>query len=53
MSDCWKAYNCLEKEDYKHVTVNKYNFVNLDTGANTQNIEYIWREIRDNILKYG
>lgn len=33
ISDCWKAYKCLENEDFKHYTVNhKLNFVDPDTG---------------------
>ncbi|RLU25123.1 hypothetical protein DMN91_003215 [Ooceraea biroi] len=54
MSDCWKAYNCLDTEGFQHLTVNhNYNFVDPDTGTHTQNIERIWREVRANIPRYG
>lgn len=54
MSDCWKAYNCLEAEGYKHLTVNhQINFVDPDTAAYTQNIERTWRDARSAIPKYG
>lgn len=34
ISDCWKAYNCLENEDFVHYTVNhSLNFVDPDTGT--------------------
>lgn len=53
-SDCWKAYDCLNHEDYKHLTVNhKINFVDPNVGAHTQNIEQTWRETRANIPHYG
>lgn len=39
---------------YKHLSVNhKYNFVDPDTGAYTQNIERTWRTARANIPNYG
>jgi len=54
MSDCWKAYNCLQSEGYQHLTVNhSYNFVDPDTKAHTQHIERAWRETRGNIPRYG
>ncbi|KYN17169.1 hypothetical protein ALC57_10555 [Trachymyrmex cornetzi] len=32
MSDYWKSYNCLDNEDFQHLTVNyTYNFVDPDT----------------------
>ncbi|XP_071578824.1 uncharacterized protein [Temnothorax nylanderi] len=54
LSDCWKSYNCLNSEGFQHLTVNHtYNFVDPDTGAHTQHIERVWREVRANIPKYG
>ncbi|XP_026825347.1 uncharacterized protein LOC113561918 [Ooceraea biroi] len=54
MSDCWKSYNCLNSEDFQHLTVNhSMNFVDPDTGAHTQSIERVWREVRANIPRYG
>jgi len=44
MSDCWKAYNCLDDEGYKHQAVNHFmNFVNSVTQAHTQNVDRLWR----------
>jgi IS1 family transposase len=54
MTDCWKAYNCLEQLGYRHLTVNhSQNFIDPETGAHTQGIERTWRDMRDNIPRYG
>ncbi|XP_071576627.1 uncharacterized protein [Temnothorax nylanderi] len=54
MSDCWKSYNCLSNEDFQPLTVNhSYNFVDPESGAHTQHIERVWREVRANIPRYG
>ncbi|XP_068233875.1 uncharacterized protein, partial [Palaemon carinicauda] len=54
ISDCWKAYNCLEKEGYKHPTVNhSVNFVDPVTGAHTNTIERTWRGTKALVPKYG
>lgn len=54
MSDCWRAYDCLQHEGYVHQAVNhSMNFVDPDTGAHTQNIERAWREVRAKIPRYG
>ncbi|XP_018406348.1 PREDICTED: uncharacterized protein LOC108782553 [Cyphomyrmex costatus] len=54
ISDCWKSYQCLNNEGFQHLTVNHtYNFVDPDSGAHTQNIERVWREVRANIPRYG
>lgn len=45
MSDCWKAYLNLIEHGYshRHQTVNhKYNFVDPNSGANTQKVERMW-----------
>ncbi|KAK7003296.1 OTU domain-containing protein 4 [Biomphalaria glabrata] len=54
MSDCWRSYECLNCEGYRHLTVNhSYNFVNPETKAHTQHIARLWREVRWNIPKAG
>ncbi|ELU01533.1 hypothetical protein CAPTEDRAFT_111447 [Capitella teleta] len=40
ISDCWKAYDCLESEGYRHLTVNhSENFKDPETGAHTNSIK--------------
>ena len=47
ISDCWKSYGCLSQEDFHHLTVNYgLNLVDLETGAHTQNIEWLWWQIK-------
>ena len=47
LSDCWKTYDCLEKEDFLHLNVNhSLNFVDPATGCHTQNIENLWWQIK-------
>ena len=47
ISDCWKSYNVLTELDFEHLTVNhKYNFVDPETLAHTQNIENLWWQIK-------
>ncbi|KAL7724564.1 hypothetical protein ACLKA6_012875 [Drosophila palustris] len=54
MSDCWRAYNCLESEGFVHQTVNhSKNFVDPETQAHTQNIERLWRDMKDFIPRFG
>lgn len=53
-SDCWKAYEQIDKNIYQHHTVNhSENFVDPRTGIHTQNIEREWRNIRGIIPRYG
>lgn len=54
ISDCWKSYDCLESEGFLHLKVNHtYNFVDPDTGANTNLIERQWRDLRGIVQKMG
>jgi len=54
MSDCWKAYDFLSSEGFVHQNVNhSMNFVDPHSGAHTQNIERIWREVRGGIPRFG
>ena len=54
ISDCWRAYNCLSDEGYRHMTVNhSINFVDPVTGAHTNTIERKWRDLKALIPHYG
>lgn len=54
ISDCWKAYACLNEHGFLHQTVNhSENFVDPSTGAHTQNIERSWRDMKSKVPKYG
>lgn len=47
ISDCWKAYYFLDKEDFEHLKVNQsVNFVDQDTGAHTNTSESTWRALK-------
>ncbi|KAJ8964190.1 hypothetical protein NQ314_005071 [Rhamnusium bicolor] len=53
-SDCWRAYDSLGENQYKHLTVNhSVNFVDPDTGTHTQNIERLWVEVRKLVPRFG
>ena len=53
-SDCWKAYEKIDKKTYQHSVVNhSQNFVDPNTGVHIQNIERLWRDIREGIPRYG
>jgi transposase-like protein len=44
ISDCWKAYDCLQDLEYEHLRVNhSLNFVDPESGAHTNGIESSWR----------
>ena len=54
MSDCWRAYDCLSSENFVHQTVNhSVHFVDPESGAHTQNIERLWRDVRGGIPRFG
>lgn len=54
ISDCWKAYDCLESEGFQHLTVNhSYNFVDPETAAHTNTIERQWREVKRRVPMFG
>lgn len=54
VSDCWKAYNCLSIEGFRHFTVNhSVTFVDPDTGAHTNKVERNWREVRYSVPRFG
>jgi len=54
ISDCWKAYDCLQDEGFKHLKVNhKYNFVDPDTGAHTNTVERNWRTLKEKVPQCG
>lgn len=54
ISDCWRAYDGLDLEGYVHFQVNhSENFVDPITGANTNRIERVWRDVRSTIPRYG
>lgn len=47
VTDCWAAYNDLQEHGFVHETVNhSENFIDPDTGANTQKVENLWRCIK-------
>lgn len=54
-SDCWGAYNNLHQQGYTHFTINhSENFVDQnDSNIHTQNIERLWRDIKEWIKRPG
>jgi len=54
ISNYWKAYDCLDQEGFEHLKVNhSLNFVDLDSGTNTNTIESTWRALKKSLSKYG
>ena len=54
ITDCWKAYGSLKDLGYEHFTVNhKKNFVDPETGANTNTMERSWRDAKAVVPRYG
>jgi len=53
-TDLWKGYLNLSNFGYTHLTVNhSQHFVDPDTGAYTQNIEFSWRSMRRRLSRGG
>lgn len=51
ISDCWKAYNSLDKEGFTHLTINhSVNFVDPNSGAHTNSIDRIYLESIEKII---
>jgi transposase-like protein len=50
ISDCWRAYDILDKEGFEHLKVNhSLNFVDPETGAHTNTIESTWRALNKSL----
>jgi hypothetical protein len=48
------VYNGLDADGFNHLTVNHtYNFVDPDTFAHTQTIEFSWRKLKKRIFGGG
>jgi len=53
-SDCWKAYDRLNEYGYLHETVNhSENFIDPESRAHTQTIEFSWRPIKRRLSRGG
>lgn len=53
-TDCWKSYINLNEHGYVHKTVNhSKEFVDSETGVNTQNIKSFCRWIRHQLSRGG
>ena len=53
-SDCWKAYNQLNKMGYTHITVNhSKESINSKNQACTNRIESDWRHVKVSMPRYG
>ena len=54
ISDCWSSYMAIfsNRNDYTHSHVNhSRNFVNPETGANTQLIENLWSRLKSTLRR--
>lgn len=47
ISKCWKSYDCLEDERYRHLMLNhSLKFKNPENGVHTNSIEGMWSTIK-------
>jgi len=54
MTDCWKGYAGLSKENFKHLVVNRaLHFVDPSSGACTNTIQSQWRTLRHRMSRGG
>ena len=54
ISDCWRDYNSLSKEGFKHLTVNHLvNFIDPESGLHTNTTESTWGALKKPLPKYG
>lgn len=54
ISDCWKAYDCLNDYGYEHLQVNhSLNYKDPETGAHTNSIEGSWAQAKKGIPSGG
>lgn len=54
VSKCWKAYNCHQSEGFQYLTLDhSINFVDPETGDDTQMIEKLFREVRLGVPRRG
>ncbi|CEF61588.1 Transposase, ISXO2-like domain-containing protein [Strongyloides ratti] len=53
ISDMWRSYSQVSDSGYEHLELNhKYNFVDPLTNAHTQNIERVWRSVKERSKKH-
>ncbi|GFU67482.1 mitotic-spindle organizing protein 2A [Trichonephila clavipes] len=54
ISDCWKAYNCLSHESYRHLRDNhSLTFKDPETGAHTNSTEGTWSAIKRSLRNHA
>ena len=54
ISDCWKSYQCISEEGYKHLTVNhSVTFKDFETGACINAVEGLWSCVKRQLPECG